>query len=462
MRWRVLLIASLLVNAALVAGLLFFKRAFDHQVASADLEVRQPVITNRPIQHVVVRRQFFTWRTVESSDYPTYIANLRDIGCPESTIRDIIVADVNQLYALKRATEIVTAEQQWWRTEPDPEVVAAAQKRLRDLDEERRALLTRLLGPNWDLTEATVAASFEPRLAIALDGPVLGALSADLKATVREITARQQQRLQAYLETRRADGKLIESAELARIQQTTREELAAVLSPAQLEEYLLRYSSGAEALRAELGELRFFNASADEFRAMFRARDQFDQQIRLSYSGDDQASVTARKALEEQREQALRTALGEARYAEFTRLQDPLYRNALALATQAGSPKSAQALWEISKATAAERERLELDDSLSDTEREIELKKLELEQLKANAQALGRRLPPEPQPAPPRPVVHVMRPGDTLGVLSWRYGVSIQEIMAANPGHDFTRLQPGTSLVVPRSPDRQGVVLPGR
>ena len=47
----------------------------------------------------MLRRQLFSWREVESADYATYIANLRDIGCPEQTIRDIIIADVNQLYS---------------------------------------------------------------------------------------------------------------------------------------------------------------------------------------------------------------------------------------------------------------------------------------------------------------------------------------------------------------------------
>src|SRR3989442_340408 len=38
------------------------------------------------------------WRTVESDDYKKYIANLRAVGCPEKTVRDVIIADVNELY----------------------------------------------------------------------------------------------------------------------------------------------------------------------------------------------------------------------------------------------------------------------------------------------------------------------------------------------------------------------------
>ncbi|MCX6930391.1 MAG: hypothetical protein NT154_45380, partial [Verrucomicrobia bacterium] len=62
--------------------------------------------------NIVVRRQYFSWREIESSDFPTYVANLRQVGCPEQTIRDIIIADVNALFSRKRALELVTPEQQ--------------------------------------------------------------------------------------------------------------------------------------------------------------------------------------------------------------------------------------------------------------------------------------------------------------------------------------------------------------
>ncbi|HEY6167177.1 MAG TPA: hypothetical protein VI454_04000, partial [Verrucomicrobiae bacterium] len=43
----------------------------------------------------------FTWRGLESPEFKAYIANLRAVECPEETIRDIIVAAVNKLYAAK-------------------------------------------------------------------------------------------------------------------------------------------------------------------------------------------------------------------------------------------------------------------------------------------------------------------------------------------------------------------------
>src|ERR1041385_7161970 len=137
MRWRVVAWISLGVNIALAAGLLLSgRRSPGNSPSNSPVSVGpspDPVKTN-----VLLRRQFFSWREVESDDYPTYIANLHDIGCPAQTIRDIIIADVNSLYSRRRSLEILTPEQQWWRPEPDSNVVQVASEKAKALDEERR------------------------------------------------------------------------------------------------------------------------------------------------------------------------------------------------------------------------------------------------------------------------------------------------------------------------------------
>jgi hypothetical protein len=51
----------------------------------------------------VVISKPFRWSELESTDYRTYLANLRNIGCPEQTIRDILTADIDSVFAQKRA-----------------------------------------------------------------------------------------------------------------------------------------------------------------------------------------------------------------------------------------------------------------------------------------------------------------------------------------------------------------------
>jgi hypothetical protein len=66
-------------------------------VATNHVVIRTPAPSRSPTAQPTVTE--FSWAAVEAADYHQYIANLRAIDCPEETIRDIIIADVNKLYA---------------------------------------------------------------------------------------------------------------------------------------------------------------------------------------------------------------------------------------------------------------------------------------------------------------------------------------------------------------------------
>jgi LysM repeat protein len=449
MRWRVIALVSIGVNIALAAVWL---RLAPRQSARGSVAALDQSATNQTRPNVVLRRQLFSWREVESADYPTYISNLRDIGCPEQTIRDIIIADVNMLYARKRATELITAEQQWWRSEPDADVARAAAEKARELEDERRTLLTRLLGPTWE-TGDLVSIPRPSRASVLLDGPALGALSVETKQAIQNVSIRSQERMQAYLDAQRRAGKEPDPVELAKLRQQTRDDLARLLSPPELEEFLLRYSQDANDLRAEFGQLRFFNSTSNEFRAVFRATDALDQRIQLLADATDPSSLAARKALEDQRENAIKIALGPTRYGEYRLLHDPVYRDAVAAAEEAGTPEAAQAFYAINLAALAEQNRIRGDTNLTADQKSIELKRLELEQLQANTVAKGQDLPPEPPPVPPPPKkVIVLGPGDSAATIALMYGLPVSDIKAANPKVDFNKLKPGDAISIPRSP----------
>ena len=448
-----MLLYPLGVNIALAAVWFFSTRALSAKYAAEAAALgRTPAVLTKT--NVVTRRLHFSWREIESGDYATYVANLRDIGCPEQTIRDIIIAEVNTLYSRKRATELLTADQQWWRSEPDPEVVRTAAEKARGLEDERRALLTSLLGTDWE-TGDLVSIPRPSRPGVVLDGPVLGVLSAETKQAIQDVSLRSQDRLEAYLSAQRSAGKEADPAELAKLRQQTRNDLARVLSPPQLEEFLLRYSQNANELRAEFGQLRFFDQTPEEFRAVFRATDTLDQRIELLADASDPGSLAQRKALQAQRENAIKTALGPRRYEEYQRLHDPVYRDAVAAAEEAGTPEAAGAIYAVALAARAEQDRIRGDTNLTAEQRSIELKRLELQQLQANTLASGRDLPPEPPetPAAPQPrKVYVLGPGDSAETIALMYGLPASAIRAANPKVNFSRLKPGTPITIPPSP----------
>jgi LysM repeat protein len=451
MRWRLLLVLSLAGNLILAAGWLWFApRDKSQRARSAALHV--PTNGVQVKTAVVVRRQFFSWNEVESDDYPTFIKNLREIGCPEQTIRDIIIADVNALFARRRALEILTPGQQWWRAEPDPVVAQAAAAKDRTLDAERRTLLTTLLGPQWESGDL-VSLPRPSRLPIPLDGPLLGALPNDVKQSVEQISMDAADRIEKYLSDGKREGIPPSAAELARLHQQTRKQLAAVLTPAQLEEFLLRYSDTARSLRSDFTQLKYFNATPDEFRAVFRILDPLNDQLAQIDDSTPQGAQE-RDALTAQGENALKDAIGEKRYEQYRLLHDERYREAYAEAQKAGSPETADALYEIKLAAAEEIARIKEKPGLTDEQRAIELKQAELEQLRANAQALGQddpTAPVKPPPKPPPAKTHVVAGGEGLDRLARIYGVQPADLRAANPNVNFDKLKAGDKVSVPYS-----------
>src|SRR5262249_3156665 len=159
-----------------------------------------------------------------------------------------------------------------------------------------------------------------------------------------------------------------------------------------------------------------------EFRAVFRAIDTIDQQLQL-LAGNDANTLQARKTLEDQREAAIKTALGPKRYDEYHLLHDPLYRDAVAAAQEAGTPDAAGTIYAINLAATSQQNDIMSDSNLTAIQKTIALKRLELEQLQANTVASGQQLPPEtpPAPTPPPRRTYVLQQGDTVAVVSLIY-----------------------------------------
>ena len=387
MRGRVLFWLSLSLNVALIAIWLHYARRVIEKTDApapgpAALDPGKVYKTN-----VVVRRQNFTWNEIESPDYATYIAKLRAIGCPEATIRDIIVADVNQHFARRRATDVVTAEQQWWRSEPDPDVTQAASEKLKALENDRRTLLTTLLGPEWESSYYPYPAHPDSP---PLDGPLLGALSPQTKQAIRDMEGRAAERRQTYLDALKKDDKQPDPAELARMRQQTRNDLAQVLNPDQLEEYLLRYSENGTALRNELNGM---NPTPEGFRTLFHLTDPIDQQLQLLAGATDPESVKRRQEVEQQRDRVIQDALGPDEYKKYKLVQDPAYRDAQSVAQYSGAPpEKIIPLYEINRATEQEQQSIRSDSTLTGDQKAQKLEAVQTAQQNALRRLLGEEI----------------------------------------------------------------------
>ena len=318
----------------------------------------------------------FSWQDVESDAYRTYIESLRAVGCPDDKIRTIVVADVNELFDKRRLQEAVRHDMQWWRPEAQNlAVVNVLQERGRALEEQRAALIAKLLGEEVATQEKSDTLLWS---SVQLTGPVLGALAPDVHNEVQDICARSMERHQNYFWTRVNEGQPMNQVEMAKLREQTRSDLRKVLNDDQVEEFVLRYSHNASRLREEL---RGFEPTPDEFRKIFRAIDPLEHQMQLEYGGPEAMSEKQRERFDGQRNEAIREALSPERYQAFLLTKDPLYRQAQMVALQYGAPpKAILPLYKMTKLNESKRQQIINDANLTPQQKSEALNAMNLEQ----------------------------------------------------------------------------------
>ena len=195
----------------------------------------------------------------------------------------------------------------------------------------------------------------------------------------------------------------------------------------------------------------------DEFRKIFRASDPLTQQIQI-LSGNDAGSVAARAALEKEVDDAIKDALGPDRYQAYQLSRDPAYRDAVALAQQAGaSTNVVPGLYRLTQAFRQEQDRIRNDPNLTPEQKAEQLKNLEQQQQTLSNQLLGLA-PPDNVPVPATPPippvtpivdVHPYSPGETVDQIAAKYGITSADLLNANSNVNFNGLVRGTPINIP-------------
>jgi hypothetical protein len=296
----------------------------------------------------------FHWREVESEDYRTYIANLKSIGCPEETVRDIIVADVNKLFAPRFASLTERAKEfKYWQTGNQREKIKLEDRRqLRDLNREKSELLKDLLGADVDLESRRLA----PTADYLNEEATLGFLPESKRTQLRELNERYQD-LERDL-TQKAGGVLTakDRAELKKLRDQKQTELAALLTPQEMSDYELRNSLTADNMRRRYAGV---SLSEDEFQRIFRLQKSFDDQFGSALGPIDRTTMDQRTQAQRQLDGDIQNVLGDQKYAEFRQSQDPAYRTLQQVARNHNLPQqTVSQAYEIKKTADQQRRQL--------------------------------------------------------------------------------------------------------
>ena len=288
----------------------------------------------------------FTWQDVESEDYKIYIANLRSIGVPEQTVRDIILAEIEKLFKPREAPFKPSRVNELSRAS---EANAAAEfekrKQLRLVQLEKRALIKELLGIHLPLA---VLPSTYPRNYEQYEN-ALAALPESKREAVQFLKEAYWQQSDALKD--KHDNKRTPEyyAEYQTLNAQHNAELGKILTPAESEEFEMRSSTMASRLAGEIAGL---NPSEEEFRKLFRLTRDYETTMGRVGNQFTGAAVDpeTRQTASREREEQLRSVLGDDRYAEYQRLQDGNYRTFTVLTERFELPAgTAQQAYELTQ-----------------------------------------------------------------------------------------------------------------
>jgi len=340
-----------------------------------------------PIERVVVER--LDWRSIESDDYATYIANLRGIGCPEETIRDLVLADVGKVYEAKRRALLPPPRDfAYWLSEgerPDAperraEQLATEQAHVA-LVREEDALLRRLLG--------ATAAELRRREA----GPDprqqanLAFLPEERRAQAAALLGDFDVRIQAVYAEGADPG---EAADRVAALEAAREAaLADLLGPDELFAYEMLASPLAERLRERL---RGFGTTPEEFVALYRLSRGLEAELAELPPDSPDREVRA-EAAEAEFEQRLGELLTPPRRADYDRVSDPEYQLLHQLAVDHDlRPDVALDVYQMRETVAGQTARLREDPLLTAEQKRAALAAMRAETERSIAEVLGAPL----------------------------------------------------------------------
>jgi hypothetical protein len=385
----------LLNLAALGAGYLYFSQSAKQEVAQtqqsaqAELAVWQAKAAAAEQQAeptVIYKTNSLTWNQLESTDYRQYIANLRSVACPESTIKDIIMTDVMRLYAQRLGQYYRNGRDfKFWETDEKRKLkqpqIEEREKQLALINKELPAVLRELLGINYEreINKYFVDTDEDTRR--------LGFLSDDKRSqllSLRDQYEGQRERVMYLVEN--GQPSQADMDKLRQIDQDQDAALSTLLTPDEKENYELSESSTADSLRKQLVG---FNPTEDEFREMFRRQQAIDSTY--AYADPNDESVRAAK---ESAEQAMmtdfKTTLTPDRVAQLDKSQNPEYQNLCVLSEQYDLPQgTSEALLDMQQSAETQKQQLLANKDMSSDQVEVALKSIQAETEKEARAALG-------------------------------------------------------------------------
>ncbi len=303
----------------------------------------------------------FVWRSIESADYHQYIANLRAMECPDWLIRDIIVADIDDLYQGRERSEPV-ASPPWQGADRRRAKARAQAGKKYALQVEKRALVKELLGYEWDSHANEI---WNQDLAVSL---LLGFLPDDKASQVLALAAKYDEAKQNVRED--ANFILIDE-DYARLQALYNgfvADASSLLSPGELDELQLRIQAQTFFLAQDI-HFDGTGVNDAELHTLARLSKNVQDVFRNDFVEDRNISEAEQDRRKAEFDRQVKVLLGPERYADYQRAQDPGFREVFQFGQKANLAKATTVkLYDARNAAEEQAGKMQADPSLSPEE----------------------------------------------------------------------------------------------
>ena len=363
-----LLVGSLAANAALVFILC---RRGDPTPHPAPTTV-PPALTSAlsapdsasALPHGVTPR---TWANLDTPDLRQLVTRLRACGFAPHVIRALVEARIETEFARRlRELEARLPARAFWQPDPQP-YLADEPRRLeayRPLVNERKRLLQTLLAGIDPEADAREAKTLQQRY---------GELPAEKLARVKALP---DDAAEISRQTRdECRGVMLpeDRAQLELLRREQRADLAQLLTPAELAEYDRRASP---FIYTQQTILTAMDATEAEFLTISGVYQKFAGEVLPSPSGNYAENVLRRDDVQAAIAAQLKTALSEARYADYVRASHPEYRRILFFVGDPPAPAAAVQTFGTLNAAAQDSARIVGDLTLSPDQQRAALTQL--------------------------------------------------------------------------------------
>ena len=350
----------------------------------------------------------FSWAQLVSLDFKVYRDRLRSIECPEATVRDIIIAEINEVFRPKRTEILAAAQSRYWElSAKGKKALEEVETSLEKLDEEHQALIDEVLGRDVEDEESErkrQTQSWERHYSW---------LPADKRSSLIDLELEFRKRTQAVWEevgNRPNPEPLPQDREKVRaLGDELAEARKRLMSPEEFLEYRLRDSSAGHWG----GNLPGFESTETEWRAVSRLKLDYEEALRKALPPSPEmdetfarryglpvpnASETARREevlqqMAAELNKAMKSALGTERFAEYQLASSSDYQQTKLIIDRYELPESlARQAYELQRTASTHAEATSTDVSLTPEARLNALAAIRKETERALATTLGPKV----------------------------------------------------------------------